>query len=228
MTTDASAVIHQAVDQLQDVTSIRWPVAELVRWLNAGQREIIIHRPDARNVSGTVACVAGTKQALPAGAQSLIDVPRNNSAGSKRSITMVDRSILDAQIPDWHSLAQKAEILHVMYDPKDPLVFWTYPPASTSAALDVNYAALATDIAQPAAGSIWSDVLGTIGVADKFSNALVDYILYRAFMKPGDNYNPQRAGMAAQTFAGALGIDVKSVVSVAPQVPPAAGRSGGA
>jgi hypothetical protein len=192
-------------------------VPELVRYLNAGQREIIVHRPDALNKAATVVCVAGTKQSLPADAAEAIEFPRNNSASSKRAIRVVDRAILDAQIPTWHSLPQKDEIAHVMYDPREPKVFWVYPPATTNAAVDVNYAANPTDIAEPAAGTIWSDVAGTISVADKFANALVDYVKYRAYSKEGDTQDLAKAGAAATVFAGALGIDVKSLVSVAPR-----------
>lgn len=34
----AQSVIRRAVETLQDNTSIRWPVGELVRYLNDGQR----------------------------------------------------------------------------------------------------------------------------------------------------------------------------------------------
>ena len=64
----AQSVIRRCVETLQDPTSIRWPVAELVRYLNDGQREVALYRPDSLVTSATLTCVAGTKQALPAGA----------------------------------------------------------------------------------------------------------------------------------------------------------------
>jgi hypothetical protein len=217
MAINAKDVIHQAVDLLQDTTSIQWPAPELVRWLNAGQRQIIVHRPDALNKAATMTCVAGTKQTLPADAAELIEVVRNNTGISKRVVRSCDRSALDAQIPGWHALTGKDEIRHFMYDPREPKAFWVYPPATASAVLDINYAANPTDIAEPAPGSIWSDVVGTISVADKFANALVDYIMYRASFKEGGTQNLAKASAYAQTFAGALGIDVKSLIGVAPK-----------
>ena len=52
MAITAQSLIRRVVETLQDNTSIRWPVAELVRYLNDGQREVAIYRPDAVRVSG--------------------------------------------------------------------------------------------------------------------------------------------------------------------------------
>jgi hypothetical protein len=217
MAINAKDVIHLVVDQLQDVTSIRWPVPELVRYLNAGQREIIVQRPDALHKPALLVCAAGTKQALPADGAELIEVIRNNSAASLRSVRMCDRASLDAQIPGWHALAGKDEILHFMYDPREPKAFWVYPPATVNAKLDISYAANPTDVAEPAAGSIWSDVAGTISVADKFANALVSFTRFCAYSREGDGQDLPKAAAMQQAFAGSLGVDVQSVVAVAPK-----------
>ena len=128
MSIAAQALIRRVVETLQDTTSIRWPVAELVRYLNDGQREIIVHRPDAMVTNASVSLASGTKQSLPANGAKLIDVVRN-SAGSKRAIRMCAREILDAQSPGWHNLSGVTEIVHFMFDPRDPKVFYIYPPA---------------------------------------------------------------------------------------------------
>ena len=88
MSIAAQALIRRVVETLQDTTSIRWPVAELVRYLNDGQREIIVHRPDAMVTNASVSLASGTKQSLPANGAKLIDVVRN-SAGNKRAIVCV-------------------------------------------------------------------------------------------------------------------------------------------
>ena len=96
----AQQIIRRCVETLQDTTSIRWPVAELVRYLNDGQREVVLYRPDAMVTNATVTCVAGTKQTLPANGAKLIEVVRNaRAAGTKRAVRMVNREILDAQTP---------------------------------------------------------------------------------------------------------------------------------
>lgn len=216
MTVLASLIIRQVAELLQDPTSIRWPVPDLVRWLNAGQREILMNRPDLFNKTATVACVAGTKQALPADGLKLIDIQRND-ATSKRAVRMCNREILDSQMPGWHSLAGAAEIVHFMYDPREPRAFWVYPPATTAAALMVNYSATPTDIAIPADGGDYSGVTGNVSVPDENTNALTDFIMYRAYMKDSEFAGDQtRANTYYTLFANALGIDIKATIAVGP------------
>ena len=217
MSIAAQALIRRVVETLQDTTSIRWPVAELVRYLNDGQREIIVHRPDAMVTNASVSLASGTKQSLPANGAKLIDVVRN-SAGNKRAIRMCAREILDAQSPGWHNLSGVTEIVHFMFDPRDPKVFYVYPPAAASgASVDLVYSALPTDIAEPAAGTDFAAVTGNISVPDIYSNALQDYVLYRAYTKDSQYAgNEARAQARYAAFANALGIEIKATVAVAP------------
>ena len=217
MSIAAQALIRRVVETLQDTTSIRWPVAELVRYLNDGQREIIVHRPDAMVTNASVSLASGTKQSLPANGAKLIDVVRN-SAGNKRAIRMCAREILDAQSPGWHNLSGVTEIVHFMFDPRDPKVFYVYPPAAASgASVDLVYSALPTDIAEPAAGTDFAAVSGNISVPVIYSNALQDYVLYRAYTKDSQYAgNEARAQARYAAFANALGIEIKATVAVAP------------
>ena len=217
MSIAAQALIRRVVETLQDTTSIRWPVAELVRYLNDGQREIIVHRPDAMVTNASVSLASGTKQSLPANGAKLIDVVRN-SAGNKRAIRMCAREILDAQSQGWHNLSGVTEIVHFMFDPRAPKVFYVYPPAAVSgAAVDLVYSALPTDIAEPAAGTDFAAVTGNISVPDIYSNALQDYVLYRAYTKDSQYAgNEARAQARYAAFANALGIEIKATVAVAP------------
>lgn len=216
----AQSIIRRVVETLQDTTSIRWPVAELVRYLNDGQREIIVHRPDAMVTNAARALSAGSRQSLPADGTKLIDVVRN-SAGNKRSIRLCSREILDAQSPGWHNLAGVTEIVHFMFDPRDPTTFYVYPPAAASgASVDLVYSALPSDVAEPAAGADYTAVSGNISVPDIYGNVLQDYILYRAYMKDSDYAgNGQRATAHYGAFANALGIEIKGTVMVAPTSP---------
>ncbi len=221
MAITASSVIRRVVDTLQDGTSIRWPVNELVRYLNDGQREIAAHRPDSMVTNATVALAEGTKQALPAGGTKLIDVVRNTDG---RAIRMCNREILDAQAPGWHTVSGVPTILHFMYDPRDPSVFYVYPPASDpsdtiigGASVDLIYSKLPTDIVEPADGVTYTSVAGNISVPDIYANPLVDYILYRAYSKDAEYAaNAQRAVAHYAAFANALGIELKGTLAVAP------------
>ncbi|WP_225784665.1 DUF6682 family protein [Xenophilus sp. Marseille-Q4582] len=215
MATPVSLVLRRAIDILQDTTSIRWPVPELVRWYNAALNEVMLHRPDAFNKSATMVCVAGTKQLLPEDGVKLIDVQRNSSG---KAVRLCNREILDAQIPAWHSLPQKAEIVHFMYDEREPRSFWVYPPATSTASLIINYAAEPALATVPAEGAELSAVTGDIPCDDVYGNALTDYVLYRAYSKDAEYAgNAERAVAHYTVFANALGIELQRTVGVAPR-----------
>jgi hypothetical protein len=214
----AREVIKRGVITTQDTTSIRWPIDEWVRYLNDGQRELMIHRPDAFNKSATVNCVDGARQALPADGVKLIDVRRNAGVDSQRAVRMCNREILDAQLPNWHAMNPAREIVHYMYDPREPKVFYVYPPArATEARLEINYSASPTDIAEPAPGGTYADVTGDIDVEDIYANALLDYMLYRVYNKDADYAgNGARAAAHYAAFANALGLEIKTTLALAP------------
>jgi hypothetical protein len=217
----AQSIIQRVVLTLQDPTSVRWPVPELCRYFNDGQREIVLQRPDAASETATIVLVNGTKQTLPASGAKLLTVFANTS-GTKRAVRLVDRTILDVQTPGWHALTGVAEILHYMYDERDPTVFYVYPPATTSASLEVSMATFPTDITVPADGTLYTAVTGNMGLPDIYGNALQDYILYRAYSKDAEyTANASRVAAHYGMFANALGIEIKATVAVSPRSSPA-------
>lgn len=213
----AQSIIRRSVETLQDPTSIRWPVNELVRYLNDGQREITLYRPDSMVTSATSALVGGARQTLPAGGTKLIEVVRN-TGGAKRAIRLTNREILDAQVSGWQGLTGVTEILHFMYDPRDPRTYYVYPVAAASgASVELVYAALPVDVAEPVDGALYGVVAGNISVPDIYGNVLQDYILYRAYSKDSEYAgNSARSGAHYQLFANALGMEIKATVAVAP------------
>lgn len=217
MPISAQSIIRRVVETLQDNTSVRWPANELVRYLNDGQREIVLYRPDAMVTNATLTLAAGSKQSLPTNGTKLIEVIRNNTVTSKRAVRLVNREILDAQSPNWHNISGAAEVLHFMYDPRDPKVFYVYPPALNTAAVDIVYSALPTDITEPADGATYTAVTGNISVPDIYGNVLQDYILYRAYTKDSEYAgNAARATAHYQAFANALGIEMTATVNFQP------------
>jgi len=219
MTIAAQSIIRRVVETMQDNTSVRWPVAELVRYLNDGQREVVLYRPDSMVTNATVALAGGAKQALPANGSKLIDVIRNTS-GNKRSVRMTVRNILDTQSPNWYNLTGVTEILHYMYDARDPKVFYVYPPAASSgASVELVYSAYPTDITEPADGAVYSAVTGNISLPDIYGNVLADYILYRAYTKDSEYAgNAQRAQAHYAAFQAALTTEMAGTTGVAPKI----------
>lgn len=198
-TITAQQVIDRASTILQDTTNTRWPEPELLGWLNDGQREVVLAKPDASAQVGPVQLEAGTQQAIPAKGLHLLDVIRNVAADGApgKAVRLTERRQLDDQIPDWHMQAQKPAVQHFIFDERDPKHFWVYPPSDGSGKLDVMYSAAPADV----------DATDALSIDDVYANALLDYILYRAYMKDADYAaNDARATNQYQRFMQALGI----------------------
>jgi hypothetical protein len=206
MTTTAQSIVKRAATVLKDKTGVRWPADELVEWLIDFERELAVFRPDAYATVDSVALVAGHKQTLPDTCARLIDIPAN-ATGTKLPISLVERSELDAIEPGWRALAASAVILHYLHDTRSPQRFEVYPPASVGTQVDVEFSKYPPALAVPAADSDYTDVTGNISAPDKYANAAVDYVLYRAFSKDSElTVNAVRASNHYRAFALAVGI----------------------
>jgi hypothetical protein len=215
MTITAQSIIKAvAVDDLQDPTSIKWTIPSLARMFNRVQRITVVFRPDACVTAASFTCAAGSMQTLPSGARLLINVLRN-TAGNKGAVTMPKncRALLDSQIRGWRSLAGVTDIQHAMYDERDPLRFEVYPPATTSASLEIVYGRMPTDISIPADGTTYADVTGNLDLLDSFASAMEEGIKFLCYAKDA-NFAGQsgRASAHLTNYANLLGVDIKSVM----------------
>lgn len=224
MTISAQSVIQRATDLLQDQTSVRWPVNELIRWLNDAQRAIVKARPDAMNTTTTMTLAAGSRQDLDNAALTplpakLIEITRNMaSTSTKGAVTLVPRQILDAQTPGWHNIAGTVNILHYMFDPRDPKTFYVYPPALGTAQLEVMYSAYPTDIATVTEGSTFSAVIGNLNLPDIYGDDVLNLILYRAYSKDSEYAgNENRAASYLNMVTASLGAEIAATIAVAPK-----------
>ncbi len=181
----AQTIIDKAEIVIQDNTNVRWPAAELLGWLNDGQREVCVVRPDAYTKSITHnLTVSETKQTIPSDGIRVIDVVRN-STGTKTAIRNISRKILDDQIPDWHSAGENTIVKWFCYDDRDPTRFYTYPvqPASNPGSVELVYSCSPPDVAA---------IGNAISIPDIFANALMDYLLYRAYQKDVEYANNEK------------------------------------
>ena len=126
-----------------------------------------------------------------------------------RSITQLQRRILDETLPNWHeTVAGTNKIEHFIYDPVDPKTFYVYPKAvSGTHSIEIVYSSSPSDISI----SDFSSDTTVIALDDVYSNCLLDYILYRSYQKDSEFAgNAQRAMMHYQSFTTALGIKTQS------------------
>lgn len=228
MATSAKAILSRAAEMLHDTEFVRWTIPEMVQWVNDAQREIITYRPDALSANATATLAAGSRQSLDAMGLTplplkLLQVLRNVAATSKkRAVRLVQRHVLDALQPGWDALSGTVDVVHYMFDEREPRVFYVYPPATALAQLEILYSAYPVDIAQPLTTGI-DAVLGNLGLPDIFANAVLDYVLYRAHSK--DAEYAANSGMAAShyaAFAQAIGIEVQATSATKPRPRPGA------
>lgn len=213
-TLTAQNLIDRVNDTLQDTTNVRWPTNELLRYLNDSQREIVLLRPDASVTTAAVSLTANeTKQTLPTSGVRLLDVTRNMGTGGTtpgKAIRLISREVLDTQINDWHSSVGQTEVKHYMFDPRNPKVFYVYPRVHVSTAVWVEliYSSSPTDVAT---------VNTTISLDDIYANAMIDFMLYRAYSKDAEYAsNANYAQQHYQSFLTSLGLKGKTDDNVNP------------
>jgi hypothetical protein len=203
MATTAQSIVDKAQIVLQDITAVRWAETELLGWLNDACREVCSYKPDAYVVNETVQTTAGTKQTLPTGGLTLIDVTRNFDGTTVGNvIRQIDRRILDDQIPDWHSVTPTAAASHFCFDPRDQKTFYLYPPSDgdstggSETKVEIVYAKAPADVA------LGDNIL----IDDTYNGPIMDYILYRAYLKDADYAGDDtRAQVHYDRFIQALG-----------------------
>jgi hypothetical protein len=199
-TITVTTLLNNAAIILSDTTFVRWTQNELLAWLNDGQREIATYKPNAFTKNVSVALVTGTKQSLPSDAISLVDIVRNmgtNGTTPGRAIRAVSREILDAQTPYWHSATASSEVKQFSYTPLDLKRFYVTPPqpATNTGYVEMVYLAYPTD----------ATLSSTVTLDDIYVNALLSYILYRAYSKDSEYAaNTALAGSYYQQFTSVI------------------------
>ena len=232
----ASDITSRARILLNDIDATRWIDTELFKWVNDAQKLVAMMRPDASVATFVMALIAGTRQTIPTGGFRLLDVVRNVVAvtGSTpstqvvttpgRSVRIVDREVLDTQDPYWHTATGSAEIKHFIYDNRSPTLFYVYPPATTSAKLEVVYSVAPTDVT--AAGD-------TLSISDIYQDVILNYVMYRAYSKDAEYAsNAALAGGYLNVVNQMLGIKTQKDVAYSPDLnskgsSPAAGLTAG-
>ncbi len=189
MAVKAKDVIDSATKDLQDAGNTRWTRTDQLLWLNDGQREAVIYRPDASTSVLDYTLAAGWLQTIPATAIRLIEV-KANTAG--RACTLTKREALDSIRPNWRNDPPADTIKAWVFDERDGRHFEVWPPATTAASLKVVVSVPPTDCA---------DENANISLDDQFKGALVSYVLHRAFRRDGaDESNARQADMYYQMF----------------------------
>jgi len=213
----AKEIMQRASTILQDGGLVRWPLIELLKWLNDGVREIVNLKPNEVTEFVEIALDVGTLQTLAADHLNLWRVTRNLTAAGlaprvgKSAITPISADLMNAQMPGWQDptvLAYSVDVNHVIQDMAAPREFYVVPGNTGFGVIEALVTVMPTDLAEPANPlDIESYAALAVSVPDQFRAALVDYILVRAFSKDmAIAGNSQRAVQHQQLFDRALGI----------------------
>lgn len=217
----ASDVLDRARRILLDETSVRWPLPELVLWLNDGLRELVTLKPSATAAPVILELAAGTLQAIPAEQLALLRLVRNIDAlpaspGAPpvpgRAIRICPRDQLDTLNPDWHraeSVPFDRVVRHYVYDETAPRTFYVYPGNDGTGLVEAIVSKMPQLVALPASApdQLPSYEGITLDVHEIYGAALVDYVLYRAYSKDAQFAgNAQRAGAHYGQFQNLIGV----------------------
>lgn len=175
MATTAKQVIDSAVEVLHDDAGVRWPRGDLLAYLNDGQREVLLYRPDASTAVVNHTLTTGFLQTLPAQALRLMDVKCNVSG---RACKLAKRDSLDDQRPAWRTDPASATVKAWTYDERDPKRFEVWPPATSAAALRLLISVPPADVANDDA---------PISLDDMYKGPLVSYIVHRAYLRDSED-----------------------------------------
>ncbi len=196
-TIKVESLIDDAAFMLTDEGNTRWSKDALLGWFNQGQRALVSRRPDTLPVNAEFTCAAGVKQAIPDTGVRLMNVVRNIGG---RGISKVEKQFLDYHVPDWYNADQSDRVQHFVFDERDPKTFYVYPPAEDELKLEIVYSK------SPAAAAI-ADIASTnIEVDDVWANAILEYMLHRAWSKDAEDAgNLARSREHLQNFRIAIG-----------------------
>lgn len=207
----AQSIINKASTLLLDPTNARWTRAELLGWLNDGQRQIVLVAPNATNKVATIKLAAGTRQSIPSDGWTLLNVIRymgTDGTRPGRAVRVTSQQLLDSYNPNWHAATPTVVPQSYVFDQQDQTVFYVYPPNTGNGYVQINYSPEPVDLTSESQ---------TINVRDIFQTALLDYILYRACSKDAE-YAPglQLAAGYLQTFNMAMGVKQDSELKNSP------------
>jgi hypothetical protein len=238
----------------------RWTQRELVDATNDGQRAIAKYVTSSSARVDAIRLSAGSRQSIerilaanvlpgdgstPADVagtylQSLIRNMGANGTTPGLPIRAMDREILDAATPTWHTAAvgQYTGVRGVVFDPRFPKVFYVTPALPAATNWWVEAAILADPVLIPHAADGTYAIGGastlTISIDDKYVDDLMNYVMARAFMKDAEwAANPAMAQTYAALFTGSINAQVAALTGVnpnlqslpmAPNVPTRAGR----
>jgi hypothetical protein len=199
----AVEVLNECQTLLGDITAAgtQYLVADLKKYLNEGQREIVKIDPQANAVREPVLVVPGPDQEIPSNSLGLIAVVRNmGRSGTTEGdvIRKIDRKVIDDLLPDWHTATAKETVKFYIYDPvvsRD--TFDIFPPAVSTQTHWIEI--IHGELPEPITDFATTDILH-----DRYYADLVDYVLFRAKSMHAEYVKSGEAALHWQKFEASV------------------------
>lgn len=240
-------VLYSVSDLLVDLQPQfqRWSERSLVGYLDDGQVAIAKYIPIAASRIDAIKLKPGTKQSLdlipaasivPGDGSAAVDVRGNalnelvrnmgaDGATPGRAIRVINRDVLDAQNPNWHTTTG-TKVESFVYDPRTPKYFYVCPAVPAAGAVWVEASFVANPPAIPNTGTPEAPRYGkdgtdpgVIGIDDKFRDDLINYVLARAYMKDAEEAaNASLAASYTQMFLTSLNAQAQALTGINPNL----------
>ena len=201
-------ITDRIVAVLRDESADSWPESVIHKTLIEAEKTVINFRPDAGSVDAVFTCAAGPVQTIkdltdPA-AHWLLEVKYNVDASDvpTSSIRRVDIDSQDAINRNWRIATPVAQTREVMYDDREPLIFYLNPPIQAGSKVQISYCGV-----PPAYGAV--DANTETLVSATYEPMLMEFSLYRLLSHDVEgSVNIQRSQAHLNNFQQMMGIKV--------------------
>ena len=199
MKVETGTILQSAATALQDECEPRrWPLPELLGYLNDGLREMVRIAPLAFLEYRVHELREGTQQYVPDCYQ-VLTVSTNVSGGSYdeagepdgpiqrgRALRQVNLDRLSAFDLYWHGKEEQAEAKEYLIPGSDRRMFWVFPPNDGTGKVELQLIAYPKTVDAPAEPDNIDSYTMAAGVESVYAPALDYYIQSRAWAKDAD------------------------------------------
>jgi len=180
MTVLASTLMEECASDLLDPDYDRWDEDDWLKYLNAGERQLVYLKPSSYTISTAFQLVEGIRQSIPSGGIELVDITRNmgiDGLSPGASITKIDPKDMDEVFPDWRDVTASVTVIHFMFDPNDRKSFQIYPkqPAASNGYVEAIRSAVPPPIVKDG-----DSYAVAINLDDEYAEPLKNYMKHRA------------------------------------------------
>ena len=202
---DTYDIVSLAWQQLQDLTGIKWDYTKLIPYLNYAILEILTLKPEALPSTVAITLAPGPTQALPPTAIALLDAGYNllpDGITYGNAITVIDKEVMDEVLPGWTSFPAVLVVQYLVYDRKNPKVFYVFPPQPPS---PPGPGTISSILSMPP--TKLTDFTSTFPLDVSYKPACVNYLVYRALAEETTIPNAlNKSTMFHNEFYKALGL----------------------